>query len=88
MKKIVITSFVLFISLSFIAFVPSDKSTEYTYKSNKLKNKTKKEFSSFTESQTSGTTSDNTVWNYRFKTWTDFSDRNNIIDINNVLKRN
>lgn len=71
MKKILYSTLLLFSCLSLVAFSPSNKNANYLDLSyDELMNSMAKEVGSFSQSETSSTTSDKTVWKNRHKDWT------------------
>jgi len=88
MKKILYSGFVLFGSLSLVAFSPSDQVASYSDLSNDTQNNLTTEVGSFVQSETSHQTEDKTTWNKRHKTWTDFAKANTLSKVEGIVGRN
>ncbi len=90
MKKIKIPAvFFMFLSLSLMAFSPSDTKADYQ----DLEKCgpalfLNEEVGSFTQAETSHTTEDQTVWNNRYKTWTELMSSSTIAQVEQAILRN
>lgn len=89
MKKQLILPVLLLTCLSFVAFSPIDRISDYNDVSeNTIQDEFTSEVGSFTEMYTRTVLSDNTVWSHRYKEFTLTSEYLDMNSIELTLRRN
>lgn len=89
MKKILIFSMLLLGCISFLAFSPINRTSEYhDISSNEIQTEMVSEVGSFTEMYTRSVLSDKSTWSHRYKEYTLTAANYNIYSLETSLNRN